>query len=126
MIDFLSRNLHSLSRPERSRLLILTNRSDGTRSIFAEMLEIQNIGYSNLLIIAVDADDQSCVGWAMIWGWTRRVAKVGVYVHPQFRRLGIGRELMDRMSKVADALGLELKTKPFTDIGRSFYESTMG
>ena len=125
-LGFISRNLHSLRADEKNKLFLLTNRRDGNRSIFAELLELQDVKCNNILIIAINANDiEDWVGWAMIWGWEHRVAKIGIYVHPYFRRLGVGRALIKRMSSVAEALGLSVEPRPFTDIGISFYKNTL-
>lgn len=111
---------------QRSRLLALTlpPRHPGDESIFTQILKAPEARAHHVTSLAlVCISGSAWIGWTLFW-WrpSESVARVGVFVTPEHRCVGVGGQLLRRTKLAAEALGLRLRGNATSDIAARLFE----
>ncbi len=70
-------------------------------------------------------EDRNLAGYICFWAVAREIHLMNIAVHPQWRRKGVGSQLLCKMTEIgrgADAKEISLEVRPSNKAARAFYQ----
>lgn len=107
-IHYKPRTLHGLTDEDREKLVHLTLLAEGaSASVFHNLLTKRLPPKLHGIVITTwnDLRDER-IAWGLLWWTVDESSNIGVYVHPSHRGKGIATEIVTRLARAADGLGL--------------------